>query len=53
MVTAPFVAVSLIDNRDPVIIIGAGPTGLVSALILTELGVPVEIFGKYLLLFTM
>ncbi|RKP04412.1 FAD-binding monooxygenase, partial [Thamnocephalis sphaerospora] len=35
------------DSRDPVLIMGAGPTGLTCALVLTELGVPVEIFGKY------
>ncbi|RKP26774.1 FAD binding domain-containing protein [Syncephalis pseudoplumigaleata] len=46
MVTAPFYAMNAMEERDPVLIIGSGPTGLMAALILTELGVPVEVYDK-------
>ncbi|KAI9592975.1 FAD binding domain-containing protein [Syncephalis fuscata] len=46
MVAAPFYFMNAKEERDPVIIIGSGPTGLMAALILTELGVPVEIYDK-------
>ncbi|KAI8058489.1 FAD binding domain-containing protein [Syncephalis plumigaleata] len=48
MVVAPFYSMNIKEERDPVLIIGSGPTGLMAALILTELGVPVEIYDKAL-----
>jgi 2-polyprenyl-6-methoxyphenol hydroxylase-like FAD-dependent oxidoreductase len=33
--------------QQPVVIVGAGSVGLMAALVLTELGIPVEIYGKH------
>jgi NADPH-dependent glutamate synthase beta subunit-like oxidoreductase len=45
MMVVPFYPINIKEERNPVLIIGSGPTGLMAALILTELGVPVEIYG--------
>jgi ribulose 1,5-bisphosphate synthetase/thiazole synthase len=46
MKTVPIMVVGLGTNvQHPVFIIGASPVGLMAGLVLTESGVPVEIYG--------